>query len=55
MIDKESWSNFHPHPDYADLPEGIKATLTPKQFAWIDDEGRENLLRDMTQPEVGED
>lgn len=47
--------NYDPNPDYSDLPEGIKSVLNPKQYAWIDDEGRNNLIRDMTTPEETED
>lgn len=47
--------NYQPHPEYNLLPEGIKASLSPKQFAWLDDESRRNIIPDMTQPEVAED
>lgn len=44
-----------PHPDYSLLPEAIRATITPKQYAWLDDESRRNLQHDMTTPEPLED
>lgn len=44
-----------PHPDYQSLPESIKAMYSPKEYAWLDDESRNNLLQDMTNPEVAED
>jgi hypothetical protein len=47
--------NYTPHPDYQNLPEGIKADLSEKDYAWLDDESRRNLIRDMTNPEVAED
>lgn len=47
--------NYQDHPEYQSLPEGIKAAFTPKEYAWLDDESRRNLQRDLTSPEVGED
>lgn len=47
--------NFKEHPDYQSLPESIKAMYTQKEYAWLDDESRENLIKDMTLPEVAED
>jgi hypothetical protein len=52
---KEFHENFDPHPEYQQLPEGIKASITPKEYAWLNDEARRNLQSDMTTPEVGED
>ena len=46
--------NFKPHPDYQKLPEAVKAVYTPKEYAWLDDESRRNLIEDMTLPEVEE-
>ena len=47
--------NYEDHPDYQSLPESVKAVYTQKEYAWLDDESRNNLLRDMTLPEVAED
>lgn len=47
--------NYESHPDYESLPEGIKANYTPKEYAWLDDESRNNLIQDITLPEVAED
>lgn len=47
--------NFNEHPDYKSLPESIKAMYSPKEYAWLDDESRNNLLQDITTPEVAED
>lgn len=47
--------NFNPHPEYQLQSEAVKATISPKQYAWMDDESRRNLERDLTNPEVGED
>ena len=40
------------HPDYQNLPEGIKAVFTPKEYMYLDDESRKNLIRNMTTPEA---
>lgn len=47
--------NYNHHPEYHKLPEGIKTIVSPKDFAWLDDDGKKTLLHDMTHPEVGED
>lgn len=47
--------NYSEHPDYQSLPESIKTMYTQKEYAWLDDESRENLIKDMTLPEVAED
>jgi len=47
--------NYTPHPDYDQLPEAIKSSLTPKEYAWLPDEERNNLQDEMTLPEVEED
>jgi len=46
---KESYTS---HPDYARLPKVLKASYTPKEYAWLGDEGRRNLLESATNPEV---
>ena len=50
-----SEDNFTPHPDYNNLPEGIKSSISPKEYAWMPDDLRKDLQKDMTLPEVGED
>lgn len=40
---------------YEALPEAIKAGLSPKDYEWMDDESRRNIIKDMTSPEVAED
>ena len=37
------------------LPEGIKAHVSPKEYAWLPDELKQSLIEDMTTPEVAED
>lgn len=43
------------HPDYAGLPEALKATFSPEDYAAMPDEERKRLLEDATMPEVVED
>jgi len=40
------------HPDYVRLPKVLKAAYTPKEYAWLGDEGRANLLESATNPEA---
>jgi len=47
--------NYENHPDYDNLPEAIKADITRKEYAWMPDELRNNLERDMTTPDYEED
>lgn len=44
--------NFAGHPDYDTLPEVIKAMVSPKEFAWMSNEQRTDLLCDCTEPDV---
>ena len=44
--------SYTDHPDYARLPKVLKAAYTPKEYAWMGDEGRANLLESATTPEV---
>lgn len=43
------------HPDYDKLPVAIQAHVSPKDYLWLDDDGKRNLIADFTLPEVGED
>lgn len=47
--------NYSQHPDYDKLPVAIQAQVSPKDYLWLDDEGKRNLVADFTMPEVGED
>ena len=47
--------NFTEHPDYQSLPEPVKVMYSQKEYAWLDDESRNNLIQEMTLPEVTED
>lgn len=43
------------HRDYDDLPDSIKIHVTLKEYMWLGQEGRYNLLRDFTEPDWIED
>lgn len=43
------------HPDYDKLPESIKATYSPKEFAWLPQPLKDSIMDDNTLPEVAED
>ena len=43
------------HPDYDALPEGIKAMYTPKEYAWLPQPLKDNIIDDNVLPEVIED
>ena len=52
--DKQKKSYTH-HPDYARLPKVLKTLYTPEEYAWLGDDGRNNLLESATTPEVYDD
>jgi hypothetical protein len=43
------------HPDYHKLPASIQAQVSPKDYLWLDDQGKRDLIADFTLPEVFED
>lgn len=43
------------HPDYDKLPVSIQAQVSQKDYLWLDDDGKRNLITDFTMPEVAED
>ena len=45
-------ANFTPHPDYDDLPDAIKVAVSPKDFAWLTDSQRADLITDLCTPDV---
>ena len=45
-------ANFTMHPDYDDLPDAIKAAVSPKDFAWLTDSQRAELIIDFCTPDV---
>ena len=47
--------NYEEHPDYQNLPEAIKSVFSPKDYAWLDDEGKRKLIEDMTTPDFTEE
>jgi hypothetical protein len=40
------------HPEYNDLPDAIKAAVSPKEFAWLTDSQRADLTNDLCTPDV---
>lgn len=44
-------AGFTNHPDYDDLPDCIKHTMTPQQYAWLGTE-RDILIERETQPDM---
>lgn len=43
---------FTPHPDYDSLPDAIKLSVTPKEFSWMTDQQRANLITECCDPDV---
>lgn len=43
--------NYQHHPEYDQLPECIKHTITPKEHAWLGDENRKKLVEDYCNPD----
>jgi len=42
---------FTPHPDYDLLPEAIRHTMTPEEFACMPDEERSRIVEDHCYPD----
>lgn len=42
-------------PEYDELPECIKAQVSLKEYLYMGDKGRRELISDMTEPELLED
>ena len=40
------------HPDYDKLPDVIKLSVTPREFSFMTDTQRANLVCECTEPEV---
>lgn len=49
---EQTWTE---HPDYASLPEAVKASISAKEYSCMGDTERRNLMQDLTMPEVFED
>lgn len=45
-------ANFTPHPEYEDLPDVIKVAVSAKDFAWLTDSQRAELITDFCTPDV---
>ena len=40
------------HPDYENLPAGIKVVLTEKEYSWLGGEERDRTIDRETQPDM---
>lgn len=45
-------ASFTQHPDYDDLPDVLKSALSPKEFAWLTDSQRADIVSDLCNPDV---
>lgn len=45
-------SNRNKHPDYDNLPAGIKLALSEKEYAWLGQEERGRTMERETQPDM---
>lgn len=45
-------SNFMVHPDYQQLPEAIRHKITPKEHAWMLQDGRDRLIESECYPDA---
>ena len=52
---RSSRSAHAEHPEYQKLPEVVKHTLSEKQYSWMDDTRRENLIDSYCLPDYEED
>lgn len=43
------------HPDYEKLPEGVKMCMTEKEYCWLSDSEKLNIVDQFTMPEAVED
>lgn len=43
------------HPDYDALPEPIKAQVSEKEYCWLSERQRIELVQEMTMPEPTDD
>lgn len=43
--------NYTPHPAYAELDDGVKASVSEKQFAWMPDSQRTRFLSTLGEPD----
>lgn len=46
---------FTHHPEYDRLPEVIRRTVTPEEYAWMGSKGRDGLVNDLCYPDWEED
>ncbi len=42
----------HKHPPgYDSLPLAVRASVTPKEYAWMPDAAKQRIVEDMTEPD----
>ena len=46
-----SRKNYQPVKGYDDLPVAVQATVSPKEYAWLGRENRNNLTQELTMPD----
>lgn len=51
-LDDESDGSFEPHPAYKELDDGVRATITAKEFAWLPDSARLRFLASIGEPDT---
>lgn len=44
-------ARFQPHPAYKDLDDGVQASITPQQFAWLPDSERSRFMSSIGEAE----
>lgn len=54
MSDKPD-KTYTPHPDYEELPKAIQCLYSPKEYAWLPEEEKRNIINDNTMPETFDD
>jgi hypothetical protein len=50
-MDHTPRENFVEHPEYQDLDDGVKATISAKEFSWLPDSERLRFLRGIGEPD----
>lgn len=56
MSDKpDPGKNYASHPDYEKLPQCIKILYTEKEYAWLPESEKQNIIQDNTMPETYND
>ena len=51
-MDPTTRENFEDHPAYGDLDDGVQASITPKEFAWLTDRERARFMKGIGEPDT---